>query len=103
MRNAAWPRRAMPKSGRSNGGRRVVILVQGSCKSEDILEKDDANTNFLMASGRWVEAMIPVNNGQVIFVASFYGLSGASLSNGMQRWGTHRVASGAVGPLVVRV
>ena len=48
-------------------------------KHKDISRNQDANTQFLIDTGRWVEIMIPVDNGKShIIVASSYGISGAS-------------------------
>ena len=68
--------------GRSSNGRRVCILVHENCKAQDITDREDANTQFVLASGRWKEVMVPVNKGQSqMCIATLYGISGASNDN----------------------
>ena len=68
--------------GRSSNGRRVCILVHENCKAQEITDRNDTNTQFLLASGRWKEVMVPINKGQAqMCIATLYGISGASNDN----------------------
>ena len=76
---AVWSKpTALSKDGATSRGRIMAILVK-NMKCHDISRNQDATTQFLIDSGRWVERMIPVDNGKShIIVASMYGISGAS-------------------------
>jgi len=60
-------------------GRRVATLVNSARDHSVQLDTDDADYQFLMDSGRWVEVTLPTSKkGHYITVANFYGISGAS-------------------------
>ena len=41
-------------------------------------KEGDMYTDFLKASGRWVERLVPLDGGKQLMIASLYGSSGAS-------------------------
>ena len=64
------------KDAHSSRGRRTAVLTPPSCK--DISCTKDPHVILLLESGRWVERLVPLQNGQELIVASFYGIAGAS-------------------------
>ena len=63
-------------------GRRAALLCKGPAVPAVIAPPSDATCQSLLATGRWVEALIPVGDGLGhIIVASAYGYSGASSAN----------------------
>ena len=62
--------------------RRTALLCKGPAVPAMIAPASDATCQSLLATGRWVEALIPVGDGLGhIIVASAYGYSGASSAN----------------------
>ena len=54
-------------------GRRVAMLVKHPTKCHILEDDDDPNNKYLRASGRWMECMVPVNDGgKHIIIASMY-------------------------------
>ena len=63
-------------------GRRAALLCKGPAVPAVIAPASDATCQSLLATGRWVEALIPVGDGLGhLIVASAYGYSGASSVN----------------------
>ena len=64
-------------------GRRVAILIKQTlfdfaCNEDVDDPKLDGTVSYLQASGRWAEASINIGNGCKLFLATLYGVSGAS-------------------------
>ena len=65
-----------------NIGRRAAILCKGPAVPSVISPADDAVCQSLLATGRWIEVLIPVGDGLGhIIAASAYGYSGASAAH----------------------
>ena len=69
---------SMGRNASSTLGRRVALLIHNDTPCEDITKAGDQYTDFLKDTGRWVERLIPLENGKQMIVASVYGYSGAS-------------------------
>ena len=63
-------------------GRRAAIVSSNPTPLQHgLIDADDTITTILKASGRWVEAVVPVGDGSdSIMVATLYGISGANQS-----------------------
>ena len=63
-------------------GRRAAIVTQSIAAPVRPTREIDDNARWLSASGRWVEALIPVGSDDgFVYVASLYGIPGASDPN----------------------
>ena len=60
-----------------NQGRRAAIITKTVAPPITPSRDLDANAQWLRASGRWVEALLPVDGGH-LYISSLYGYSGAS-------------------------
>jgi hypothetical protein len=61
------------------GPRVALVCASPIIPTKLPIDPDDETTQFLRYSGRWLEACIPVDNGdRHIMVAVFYGISGAN-------------------------
>ena len=69
---------AMGKDAAKNIGRRVALVIHKDTPCEDATKEGDMYTDFLKASGRWVERLVPLDGGKQMMIASLYGYSGAS-------------------------
>ena len=70
---------ALSKDSTTRHGCRVAILVKQPAEAFDITDASDPTCGFLLASGRWCEVVVPVNDGNKhIVISSLYGHSGAS-------------------------
>ena len=73
------------KTDGGKNGRRVAILVKKPAEAyrqEDTDEQDDSNLKYLRSTGRWMEVIMPVGNGEKQIVnATLYGISGANSDN----------------------
>ena len=63
-------------------GRRAAIISSNPIPLQHgLIDAEDTVTTILKASGRWVEAVVPVGDGSSsIMVATLYGISGANQS-----------------------
>jgi exonuclease III len=67
------------KDGITRRGRRTAILVKEPAKPKIINDIDDPTCQALEATGRWIELLIPLHDGDASFIiTSAYGFAGAS-------------------------
>ena len=67
------------KDGITWHGRRVALLTMMPAAPIDIADNTNKACATLMASGRWVERLIPTDNGEHhMIIACLYGYPGAS-------------------------
>jgi len=72
----------LSKTSGGRDGRRVAMLVKHPTKVHILDDNEDDNTQYLRATGRWMECMIPVSDGRKqIIVACLYGISGSNNDN----------------------
>ena len=69
---------SLTKDGVTRTGRRAALLTKLPALPILLEHKGDAATAYLRSSGRWVEVMIPIDDGNKhIILASLYNPSGA--------------------------
>jgi len=72
----------LSKTSGGRDGRRVAMLVKHLTKVLTLDDNEDDNTQYLRATGRWMECMIPVSDGRKqIIIACLYGISGSNCDN----------------------
>ena len=70
---------SITKDGISRYGRRVALLTMMPAVPVDITDNSNENCAYLLASGRWVERLIPTGSGdQHMIIACVQGYPGAS-------------------------
>ena len=66
----------MGQDANSSWGRRVAILIHQDLHYMQTTKGDCLDADYLLATGRWQEIRIPMNDGADMFVATLYGYPG---------------------------